>query len=115
MWLFNCDDIEKILQIIEQHKTTFILALGGDTLRNILQIEDDVSRIFVSIQQYHNRKESPGKQNLIKTLFSLFSGPDQFYILLNVIDECTEMEDLIKLIVEILQYDVSVLVTSRKE
>ena len=45
MWPWREKEVGKILQVIEKHKSTFILAVAGDTLGVSLAIQDDVDHI----------------------------------------------------------------------
>src|SRR6266496_1900976 len=49
-WPFNGKDVGNILQIIENHKATFILSLAGNTLLTTMTIEDTVTEISASMQ-----------------------------------------------------------------
>ena len=45
MWPWKEKEVGKILQVIEKHKSTFILAVTGDTLGVSLAIQDDVTDV----------------------------------------------------------------------
>ena len=48
VWPWKEKEVEKLLRVIEKQKTIFILALGGDTLRAVLSIEDTVEGVQVT-------------------------------------------------------------------
>ena len=52
-WPWREKDVNKILQTIEKYKTTFILALNGDTLKVILAIQDNVQTMVIG--EKHNK------------------------------------------------------------
>lgn len=57
MWPFKKKEIDEILQGVEKHKTTFILALSGDILQTSLAIKDDVSAVYASMKTDQRNRE----------------------------------------------------------
>jgi DNA replication protein DnaC len=49
-WPWKEKEVEKLLEVIERHKATFILALGADTLRATRAIRNGVSEITESVR-----------------------------------------------------------------
>lgn len=45
MWPSKRKEVNKVLEAIEKHQTTFILAVAGDTLRTTLMTQADVGEI----------------------------------------------------------------------
>ena len=59
--------------------------------------------------------QQPGRASLVKTFLSLLSSPNRMYLIMDALDECSEREELFKVISEIVQTDANLLMTSRKE
>jgi hypothetical protein len=45
MWPWKKKEVNKVLETIERHKSTFILAVAGDTLQTTLMTQADVGEI----------------------------------------------------------------------
>ena len=69
-WPWKEKEVEKLLEVIERHKATFILALAADTLRATRAIRDGVSEITESVQTIaidQRTEEKKGEKHKILT------------------------------------------------
>lgn len=79
------------------------------------------TQVLEPVKKLHNQcgngNQTPERNRLVETLHSLLtsSDVDQIYLVIDALDECSERRELLDVISEILQQNVSLLMTSRRE
>jgi ankyrin repeat domain-containing protein 50 len=75
-------------------------------------IPPEIDRLYL---QHKEGKEEPGREGLIEALLSLLKSSGHMFLIMDALDECSERGNLISVVARILQLEVSLLLTSRKE
>jgi hypothetical protein len=81
----------------------------------IAPLPDEVQNLY---NQYEKQKVMPNKSQLIETFFSLVRRFRRTYIIVDALDECTEREDMLVLITDIINHKseaTNLLIMSRIE
>ena len=102
---FNDPNKRTVVQMLRSILQQFCLCLG------------DIPKANLDLyKQCHSGNERPMEGSILKALQSLTSRPEQYFILLDALDECIERENLSEVISEILQHNsINLLITSREE
>jgi len=99
----------------KQQCQSFLRSIIAQFSDQATYIPETLDRLYSACQSYNR---NPDADDLMSTLMSIVQEPRRAYIIIDALDECTEREDLLALIEEIVGWKINILhilVTSRKE
>jgi hypothetical protein len=78
------------------------------------QLQETVEKLY---QQCDDGRQQPAKRSIVKTFLLLLESSDsnRIYLLMDALDECLERDKLLDIIGQIVQQNINLLITSRKE